>query len=106
MPRRRWHSVRRNGPGRMRIRIAKMLKDNLGISVDAYDIFCNNSPSDRHLDMCRWGVDGTLNGTFVHVCSWDRMGDIIKAGCLAVVEDNPYHYEVCRGSKKPPTQES
>lgn len=94
--RRRWHSVRRDGPGRMRLRIAAML-EKLGIAVDAYDIHCNNSPSDRYLDMCRWCVDGKRDGQHVHVCSWDRMTDIIKSGSVAVVEDDPHHFEVCRG---------
>lgn len=94
---RKWHSVRVNGPGRMRIKIAAMLKEQLGIDADPYDIFTNNSPSDRLMDMCRWGVSAKRNGSHCHVCSWDRMTDIIRCGKIGVVEDNPYHFEVCRG---------
>lgn len=101
MRKRRWHSVRRDGPGRMRIRVAEMLKTDCGIDADPYDISCLSDPNSRLMDLCRWCVDGKREGQFVHVCSWDRMTDIIKAGCLAVVEDDPHHFEVCRrGSAK------
>lgn len=92
------HKVGPQGPGRMRIKIASMLKRDLGIDADPYELFVNNSPSDRLYDMARWGGEAKRNGLHVHVCSWDRMTDIIKAGCVAVVEDNPHHFEVCRGS--------
>ncbi len=99
---RRWHSVRRDGPGRMRIKIAALLLRDCGLIADPYDINTNNSPPDRYLDSARWDVDAKKEGFpfFYHVCSWDRMTDIIKAGGIAVVEDNYLHFEVCRG--KPP----
>ena len=98
MRKRRWHSLRRDGPGRMCRRIAEMLKE-IGIEVSPYDIICNNSPSDRYMDLCRWCADGTKDGMHVHVCSWDRMCDIIKRKSLAIVDDDRHHFEVCRGAK-------
>ena len=75
-----------------------MLQSQLGISVDPSDIHCNKSPSDRWMDMCRWCVDGRdRDGRRVHVCSWDRMGDIIRSKKIAVVDADPHAYEVCRG---------
>ncbi len=95
--RRRWR-LDRDGPGRFRRKIAEMLLSDLGIVVDAADIHCNNSPSDRWEDMCRWCAGGRdANGLKMHVCSWDRMGDIIRAGNIAIVEQTPGHAEVSYG---------
>lgn len=80
-----------------------MLEEQLGILVDPADIHCNSSPADRLLDLCRWCVSGTRDGRHIHVCSWDRMGDIIKAGGLAVACDDWNGFEVCAG--KPPAKE-
>lgn len=81
----------------MRLRISELLEKQLGITADPYEIRCNNSPSDRLMDLCRWCVDGMRDASRVHVCSWDRMTDIIKAKKVAIVEDDPHHFEVCRG---------
>lgn len=94
---RRWHSVRRNGPGRYRIKIAEMLLRDLQITVCPDDISVNNSPTDRWYDCARWDVWGFRDGLPIHVCSWDRMGDIIKAGKMALVGDTIDYLEVCRG---------
>ena len=95
--RRRW-KLDRDGPGRFRLKIAEMLKEQLGIEVEAHEIHCNNSPNDHWLGMCRWCVDGwDKENRRVHVCSWDRMGDIIKSKEIAVVDNDIHHFEVCRG---------
>lgn len=94
---RRWR-LDQDGPGRYRLKIAEMLKEQLGIEVESHRIHCNNSPSDRLGDVCRWCVDGwDAEGRQVHVCSWDRMGDIIRSRKIVIVEDNVHHFEVCRG---------
>lgn len=98
MARRRWRSVRLNGAGRSRIKIAEMLESQLGIKVDSNDIHCNSTPTDKWLDMCRWCVDGKdSDGRHVHVCSWDRMGDIIRSNKIAVVDSDPHAFEICCG---------
>lgn len=78
-----------------------MLAEQLGIDVDPEKINCNKSPADRWRDVARWDVDGFRDNDgcrqFVHVCSWDRMGDIIRSGEIAVVDEDPLHFEVCRG---------
>jgi hypothetical protein len=80
------------------LKIAEMLKEQLGIEVEAHLIRCNNSPSDRWDDTARWDADGwDREGRQVHVCSWDRMGDIVRSKKIAVVEDNPHHFEVSHG---------
>ena len=100
--RRRW-KLDRDGPGRFRLKIAEMLKEQLGIEVEAHEIHCNNSPSDRWMDMCRWCVDGwDAEGRQVHVCSWDRMGDIIRCKKLGIVEDSLTNFEVSCGAVVPP----
>ena len=97
--RRRW-KLDRDGPGRFRLKIAEMLKEQLGIEVEAHRINCNNSPQDRLGDIARWDVDGwdQVHGIPVHVCSWDRMGDIIRSKKIEVVENNPTHFEVSHGA--------
>ena len=96
--RRRW-KLDRDGPGRFRLKIAEMLKEQLGIEVEPHRINCNNSPQDRLGDIARWDVDGwdRVHSIPVHVCSWDRMGDIIRSKEIAIVEHNPIHFEVCHG---------
>ncbi len=94
---RRW-KLELDGPGRYRVKIAEMLKEQLGIEVDAHLINCNNSPQARLEDIARWDVYGWNSaGMKVHVCSWDRMGDIIKSKKIEVVDSCPIHFEVCRG---------
>jgi hypothetical protein len=75
-----------------------MLAEQLGIEVEAHDIHQNSSPSDRQLDMCRWcawGLD--QEGRRVQVHSWDKMGDIVKAGRVVVVSKDFAQHEVCAG---------
>lgn len=94
--RRKWHSVRRDGAGRTRIKLAEMLLRDCGITVHPDDIVQNIAPSARWLDLCRWCADGTKEGgEFVHVCSWSRMGDIVRSGKIAVVDDDHLGFEVC-----------
>lgn len=80
----------------MRIRIAAMLAE-IGVIVDPDSIHQNQDPCSRRTDMCRWCVDGTKDGRFIHVCSWSRMGDIIKSGKLGIVDDDYLTFEVCEG---------
>ena len=94
-----------NGPGKLRYRIVVMLKEQLNICVEAHEIKCNNDPTSRLEDVARWDVFGVQwlsdgSARKVHVCSWDNMRDIIKSGYLAVVDDNPSHFEVCKSDGK------
>jgi hypothetical protein len=101
LAKRAWHSLRRSGPGRIRTKLADMLKQQLGITIDPHDMHQNQAPPHRWLDLCRWCADGTnKDGRFVHICSWDRMGDIVKSGTIAVVDDDYLSFEICRGSVK------
>lgn len=94
--RRDYSGLNRYLPGRTRERLAALLKAKLNIDVDPSDILQNNTPWSKQMDLCRWCCDGKRDGNFVHVASWDRMGDILKHG-LAVVFDKGNELEVCRG---------
>lgn len=77
-----------------------MLLRDCEITVDPFDILQNISPSSRWLDLCRWCVNGTTSdGVFIHVCSWARMGDIVRSGRIAVVSNDYLGFEVCEATK-------
>lgn len=96
----RWRSVRRDGPGRLRLRLAAMFEEQLGITIDPCDLWVQN-PAYAKMDLARWGGDGRdRDGRFVHVCSWERMADVVRSGRLAVVTDDPLAFEVCAGERE------
>lgn len=91
--RRRGHSLRLDGPGRVRVKLAEIIERELGCQCDPYDIWQNNTPSAKWLDLARWGVTCRFpDGATKNIHSWDTMTAIVKHG-LAVVSDDG---EVCR----------
>jgi hypothetical protein len=85
-----------DGPGRTRIKLAELLERELGVQVRPEDIWQNNYPAAKWLDLCRWGVEARQPGLKItaNVHSWDTMGEILKKG-LAVVSREPTSIEVC-----------
>lgn len=89
------------GCGRFRHKISRMLLEQLDIIVEPSDILENKSPWCKQMDLCRWCVTGvTKSGLYVHVCSWERMGDIIKSGEIVKVNNDYLSLEVCAGGEE------
>jgi hypothetical protein len=85
----------RRKPGRTRIKLAKLLTDLLGFSVDPEDIWDNNYPEAKYLDLCRWGAYLKNGRKSVHIASWDRMVDCVKEGITMFATDD-FSFEICR----------
>jgi hypothetical protein len=85
-----------NGPGRTRIKLAALLSKELGLVIEPEDIWDNNYPAAKWLDLARWGVDARPPGKAfkINVHSWDTMGEIVKKG-VAVVSRDHCGIEVC-----------
>jgi hypothetical protein len=85
-----------DGPGRTRIKLAKILSEELGVEVLPENIWQNNYPAAKWLDLARWGVDANIPGlgNNVNVHSWDTMGEIVKKG-VAIVSRESTGIEVC-----------
>lgn len=88
MRRRRGHVLHRDGPGRIRIRLAKVIAETLGCECDPYDIWQNNYPAAKWLDLARWGVDCQFPGTRLNVHSWDTMSECARHGIAEVYRDS------------------
>ena len=99
--RRKGFVLSRDGAGRSRIKIAEMLKKDLGIFIDPDEINTNAPRAVKCQDICRWEVWGTMGDTSVCIRSWDRMGDIIKSGQVVRVGDRHQtsDIEVCAYEK-------
>jgi hypothetical protein len=46
-----------DGPGRIRIKLAELLSKELNVEIRPEDIWQNNYPAAKWLDLCRWGVE-------------------------------------------------
>lgn len=74
----------RRKPGRIRIKLAKMLTELLGRTVQPEDIWDNNYPEARMVDAARWGA--CLTGGHIH--SWDTMNECVRKGIVASPRSN------------------
>lgn len=93
---RRGHILRLDGPGRTRERLAELIRAEFGCECDPAEIWMNNYPAARLLDLARWGVTCQFpDRTRRNVHSWDTMTDIVRAG-LAFVAGDHLQMEVCR----------
>lgn len=81
--------------GRTKQRLAKLLSDRLGVTVNPNDMWMN-----RNAEMAgcaRWGVWVVIEGLNVSVYSWDTMTECLKRGFvishessrICVVVDDP-----------------
>jgi hypothetical protein len=87
--------------GKTRVKIAEMLEKQIGVFCQPEDIWQNNYPAAKYMDLARWGVDAKYaDGRFVSVSSWDRMGDIVKSKIIVVVSKDSLGVEVCSGGSK------
>jgi len=89
---------RRRGPGRIRIKLSEIIKDALGCQCDPQDIWQNNYPAAKWLDLARWGVDCRFAEGLKNVHSWDTMSDCVNRG-IVIVDKDLFSIEVCGGKK-------
>lgn len=80
---------RQRNPGRTRIKLAELLNKEFGTQIQPEDIWDNNYPAAKWLDLARWGVDAEMpDGYRRNIHSWDRMGEIVKHGVVEVDRDS------------------
>jgi hypothetical protein len=101
--RKRGHSFRRDGPGRVRERLAKVLLRDLGVVVDPHDLWTQEGfYRSRYHDLARWGtsrayftekgakklgVDLHYTSHPFHLLSWDTMTESCRKGVRWVSPD-------------------
>ncbi len=82
-------------PGRVRIKLAKMLNEIGFTKVTPEDI--DSQPGDyrkKTWDLACWMVDTEKDGIHYHLCSWSTMSGCIKSGLVVVgTNPDPKHYE-------------
>jgi len=101
--RRRGHILRLDGPGRTRTKLAEMIRAEFHCECNPHEIWTNNYPAARWLDLARWGVTCQFpDGLTRNVHSWDTMTDIVRYG-LATVAIDRHGAEVCYKDKKQKT---
>jgi len=64
--------------GKTKQRMAKMLSEQLGTTIDPNDFWANYNA--EKVGCARWGVWAIINGESVHVYSWDTMTECVKKG--------------------------
>lgn len=77
----RWRGLAKSGPGRVRVRLAKLLAGR-GVTVDPQDLWCQEGGYRRHTwDLACWGSNhAEYQGRKVHLCSWCTMSACVKYG--------------------------
>ena len=97
--RKTWRGLHRDGPGRVRLRLAKLL-EGIGVKVDPYDLWCQEGGYRHHnWDLACWGAySAEYKGEKVHLCSWDTMTKCVRFGVEIVGWWTETQLEICRKS--------
>lgn len=90
--------------GKVRQKLAKVLKDQLGITVAPEDLWTQEGfYRNWNHDLARWGCSHAImaDGSTTAIASWDTMTDCARYGVDSFV-DGSWYTEICQRDPKHP----